>query len=176
MSRTSPSSERRLRAAHAALDPDQRLAVAAALALAVSLFLPWWRDPLGLTTIAVRRLSFVEVALMLVAGAVLALMLGRAEGRPFHLPLSDGTLLAAGGTWATLLVLVRMLDPPSRTLTHASMTVTRDYGIRWGALVALASAVTLAVAGTRTRRRRHRGESEAVAADADATPTLPLER
>jgi hypothetical protein len=170
-SKTSPSTERGLGAIARDLDPEQRLAALCALALAGSLFLPWWHDPfVHITSVAVRRLSFVEVALFLVAASVLVLLLRRGEGKVFHLPLSDGTLIAAAGAWATVLVVFRMLDPPTRTVGET----TRDYGIRWGALVALCSALLLMVAGVRTRRRRHRGEPEAVAADADATPTVPL--
>jgi hypothetical protein len=154
-----------------ALDAEQRLAAISAAALVVSLFLPWWRDPVfGITYVGVRRISFLEVAIILVALAVLVLVIRRAEGRFFHLPLSDGTLIAAAGAWATLLVLFRMVDGPTRTIGD----VTRDYELRWGALVALCAAVTLAIAGAQERRSHHRGEPEAVAADADATPTLPL--
>jgi hypothetical protein len=147
------------------LDPDQRLAGLAAIALGASIFLPWWRDPgLHVTLVGVRRLTFIEVALFLVAAAVLFLLLRRAEGKAFHLPLSDGTLIAAAGIWTCILVAFRMLDPPTRKVG----TVTTDYGMRWGILFALASAALLAVAGMRTRRRHHRGQPEAVAADADA--------
>jgi hypothetical protein len=143
------------------------------MVLAGSLFLPWWRDPVfGVSYVGVRRLSFLELAIVLVALAVLVLLLRRAEGRFFHLPLSDGTLVAAAGAWATMLVVFRMIDGPTRTVGE----ITRDYELRWGALIALAAAVTLAVAGVQERRSRHAGEPEAVAADADATPTLPLPR
>jgi hypothetical protein len=155
------------------LDAEQRLAALAAAALAGSVFLPWWRDPVfGVSYVGVRRLSFLEVALVLVALGVLVLLLRRAEGRFFHLPLSDGTLIASAGAWASLLVVFRMIDGPTRTVGD----VTRDYEPRWGALIALAAAVTLAIAGIRERLKRHPGEPEAVAADADATPTLPLTR
>jgi hypothetical protein len=155
------------------LDPEQRLAAACALALALSVFLPWWSDPfLRATYVGVRRLTFVEVAIVLVAVSVLLLLVRRAEGKVFHLPLSDGTLIAASGAWASFLVLFRMLDPPTRTVRGA----TTDYGMRWGLLVALLAAIALAVAGVRERRKHHRGEPEAVAADADATPTVPLPR
>jgi len=145
----------------------------AALALGGSLFLPWWRDPVfGISYVGVRRLTFLELAIFLIAASVLVLLLGRAERRAFHLPLSDATLIAAAGAWATFLVVFRMLDPPTRSIGQT----TRDYGLRWGALVGLASAVTLAVAGVRERRKRHPGEPESVAADADATATLTLPR
>lgn len=166
-----PGSPGRLRAAQQALDSQQRLAGAAAVALAASIFLPWWRDPyLNISLIGFRRLSFLELAILLVAGAVLVLLLGRAERKAFHLPLSDGTLIAVAGIWSAFLVVFRILDPPTRTIGGT----TRDYGLRWGALLALASAVVLALAGIRERRKRHPGEPESVAADADATPTLPL--
>jgi hypothetical protein len=178
--RTSQSSEHdppsatlgtRVRASIRVLDPEQRLAALAAFGLGASLFLPWWRDPLlGITYVGVRRLTFIELALLVLSGATLFLLFERGQGRAFHLPLSDGTLIAASGGWAFFLVLFRMLDPPSRTIGDK----TTDYGIRWGILIALASAAILAVAGARDRRKRHRGEPEAVAADADATPTLPL--
>jgi hypothetical protein len=147
------------------LDPDQRLAGLAAVALGVSIFLPWWRDPgLHVSLVGVRRLTFVEVAIFMVAAAVLFLLLRRAEGKAFHLPLSDGTVIAAAGIWSCLLVVFRMLDPPTRTVGG----MTTDYGMRWGILFALAAAALLAVAGARTRRRHHRGQPEAVAADEDA--------
>jgi hypothetical protein len=161
----------RIRQAFRGLDTEQRLAALAALVVAGSVFLPWWRDPVfGVTYAGVRRLTFLEVALVLVAVGVLALLFSRAEGGTFHLPLSDGTLLAASGVWGAFLVLFRMLDPPTRTIAGAS----HDYGLRWGILLALAAAVTLAVAGVQTRRRHHRGQPEAVAADADAAPTALL--
>jgi hypothetical protein len=157
-----------------ALAPEHRLAAVSAIALGASIFvLPWWRDPFfHISYVGFRRITFIEVAILVVAASVVVLVWGRAEGRAFHLPLSDGTLIAAAGGWAAFLVLLRMLDPPTRTIGgHRS-----DYGLRWGVLFALAAAATLAIAGVRTRRRYHRGEPESVAADADATPTLTLDR
>jgi hypothetical protein len=159
----------RLSALWRSLDPDQRLAGFAAVALGASIFLPWWHDPgFDVTVVGVRRLTSIEVAIFMVAAAVLFLLLRRAEGRAFHLPLSDGTLIAVAGTWSCLLVVVRLLDPPTRRVG----TITTDYGIRWGVAFALAAGALLAVAGTRTRRRHHRGQPEAVAADEDATQVL----
>jgi len=167
-SRTSPLSERqplRPRVAHAvgAMYPDQRLAGLGALGLVASMFLPWWRDPFPpeFSYWAVNRFTFIELALILVAGSVLVGLIGRAEGRGFHLPLSDGTLAAGAGLWSCVLVVVRIADPPTRGGV--------DYGLRWGWVVALASGILLAYAGVRGRRRHHRGQDEAAAADQDAT-------
>jgi len=157
----------RLRALAESLDPNQRLAAVAALALGASVFLPWWRDPIfGITYIGFRRLTFLELAVLLVAAVVLVLLVRRAEGRVFHLPLSDATLISAAGFWSLLLLATRILDPPARTVAGD----TRDYGMRWGIGFAFAAAALLALAGVRERRRRHRGQPEAIAADEDATP------
>jgi hypothetical protein len=93
----------------------------------------------------------------------------------FHLPLSDATLVATAGFWSLVLLVFRVLDPPSRTGTRVAdrVEVTRDYTTRWGILVAFAAAALLAFAGVRERRRRHHGQPEAVAADEDATPAYP---
>jgi len=148
-----------------ALHPDQRLAGFAALGVIASMFLPWWRDPLsGLSYWAVNRFTFIELALVLVAGSVLLMLYGRAEGRGFHLPLADGTLAAGAGIWCCVLVLARIADPPTRVLPDRTL----DYDLRWGFLVALASGVLLVVAGVRGRRRYHHGQGEALAADVDA--------
>jgi hypothetical protein len=112
------------------------------------------------------------LALMLVAGSVLLLLLRRAQGRVFHLPLSDGTLATGAGLWICLLVVVRALDPPARTVS----THTLDYDRRWGILLCFAAGALLSYAGIRGRQRYHRGEPESVAADADAEPTVPLPR
>jgi hypothetical protein len=155
------------------LDPEQRLAGLGALGIIVSLFTPWWRDPVfGLSHWAVNRITWIELALLLVAGSVLLLLLRRAQGRVFHLPLSDGTLATGAGLWCCLLVVVRALDPPSRSVGSETL----DYDRRWGILLCFAASSLLAFAGLRARRRYHRGEPESVAADADAQPTVPLPR
>src|SRR5688500_9397357 len=56
--------------------------------------------------------SFVEVAEILVALGVLVLLFARAEGRRFHLPFGDGTVIAAAGIWAGVLIVIRLFDRP----------------------------------------------------------------
>jgi hypothetical protein len=80
-----------------ALDFEQRLAAVAALLLAISTFGPF---------------SFVELAEIVIAVGVLALLRARALGKPFHLPFGDGTVIAAAGVWAALLIVVRLFDRP----------------------------------------------------------------
>jgi hypothetical protein len=104
------------------LNFEQRVAAVGALLLIVSTFGPF---------------SFVEAATLLTAVAVLVLLRKRAEGAEFHIPFGDGSVIAAGGAWSALLILVRLADrPPGQTF------------------LALACAALLFVAGVAERRKR----------------------
>jgi hypothetical protein len=104
------------------LNLEQRVAATAALLLIVSTFGPF---------------SFVEAGELLLALAVLALLLARAEGKRFHLPFGDGTVIAAAGVWAGALIVARLLDRPLGQN-----------------LLALACAAILFLAGARERAKR----------------------
>jgi hypothetical protein len=101
---------------------EQKVAAVGALLLIVSTFGPF---------------SFVEAAEVLVGLAVLALIAARGEGRKFHLPFGDGTVLMAAGLWAALLIVIRLFDRPLGQN-----------------LLALACAAILAVAGAAERAKR----------------------
>lgn len=105
-----------------ALNTEQKAAAVGALLLAVSTFGPF---------------SFVEVAEILVALAVLALLRARALGKRFHLPFGDGTVIAAAGIWAAALIVVRLFDRPLGQN-----------------LLALGCAAILVAAGARERAKR----------------------
>jgi hypothetical protein len=79
------------------LGAEQKAAAVGALLLAVSTFGPF---------------SFVEVAEILIAAGVLALLRARALGKRFHLPFGDGAVIAAAGAWAAVLIVVRLFDRP----------------------------------------------------------------
>jgi hypothetical protein len=79
------------------LNFEQRVAAVGAVLLAISTFGPF---------------SFVEVAEITIAIGVLALLRARALGKRFHLPFGDGTVIAAAGVWAALLIVVRLFDRP----------------------------------------------------------------
>jgi hypothetical protein len=138
---------------------DQRLAVYGALGLFVSLFLPWYEETRSFainvkgkaqgatvhqTHTAISVFTFVEAAELLTAGAVLFLLFARAEGRAFHLPGGDGTIVTAAGGWALLLVIWRFFDKPD---FGANSTA----GLHWGILGPLAAASVLLLAGQRIR-------------------------
>jgi hypothetical protein len=76
---------------------EQRTAALAAVLLVISTF---------------GSFSFVEGALVGVAGTVLLLLRARADERRFALPVADRTLLMAAGTWSAVLIAVRLFDRP----------------------------------------------------------------
>ena len=104
------------------LNAEQKAAAVGSVLLVISTFGP---------------LSFVEAAEILLALGVLALLRARAEGRRFHLPFGDGTVIAAAGVWAAVLIGVRMFDRPLGQN-----------------LLALACAAILFLAGVRERAKR----------------------
>ena len=134
---------------------EQRVAAVGAVLLAISTFGPF---------------SFVELAEILVALGVLALLRARALGKRFHLPFGDGTVIAAAGAWAAALIVVRLFDRPLGQN-----------------LLALVCAAILVLAGVRERAKRPPDDlpaerpprpprprpAPAPAADTGATEPLP---
>jgi hypothetical protein len=142
----------RLTRAWRAMDPEQRLASAASLALLVTMFFPWY----GLQSVnrktgaisshminAFGDVSFVEAAVFLVAAGVVVMVIARAEGRAFHLPGGDGTIVMVAGGWAALLIFYRVFSRPAG---HGY-----PVGIEWGFFLAFVSAGVLTYAGWRMR-------------------------
>ncbi|MGA2319587.1 MAG: hypothetical protein ABSG95_02435 [Solirubrobacteraceae bacterium] len=134
------------------MEPEQRLAVLASLALLLTMFFPWY----GLQSLnrktgtinsksinAFGDVSFVEAAVFLVAAGVVAMVLARAEGLEFHLPGGDGTIAMIAGAWAGLLIFYRVFDRPAG---HGY-----PVGIEWGFFLAFVAAGSLAYAGWRMR-------------------------
>ena len=120
---------------------EQRVAAVAAVLLVVGTIGPF---------------SFVEAAVILVAGAVLVLLEKRAEEAEFHLPFGDGTVIAGAGAWCAVLILVRLFDRPLGQ-----------------GLLALASAALLVAAGVRERAKRPADDLPAVERPADDLPAAP---
>jgi hypothetical protein len=134
------------------MTPEQRLATVAALAMLVTMFLPWY----GLQGLDRRTgvihphsisafgdVSFVEAAIFLVAVAVVAMLFARADGRAFQLPGGDGTIVMAAGCWAALLIFYRVFSRPAGD--------GYPVGIEWGFFLAFVAAGGLAYAGWRMR-------------------------
>jgi hypothetical protein len=147
---------RRVARAWRALGPEQRVAAIAALALFATMLLPWYQlqrvvkgDIETHDVSAFSVFSFVEAAVLLVVVGVLLLLFQRAEGRGFHLPGGDGTVIFAAGVWTAFLLFFRVIDrPPGGGY---------PVGIAWGFFVAFIAAGFLAYAGARLRAA-HRPE------------------
>lgn len=151
------------RAVWSGLSPEHRHAGMAAVGLVLALFLPWYEKTAFVLTdegelvagsqslSAFAVVSFVEGAVMLVAAAVLGLVYTRARALPFHLPGGDGTVIAAGGAWAAVLLAWRLFDKPD--VEGRAVTV----GVQWGWFVAFLFAAGLVGAGLRLRAA-HRPE------------------
>jgi hypothetical protein len=149
------------------LPREQKLAGAAALALFVSMFLPWYtRSSFSHGSFvhddvdAFQVFSWVEAAVLLVAGSVLFLLYARSQRRGFHLPGGDGTAIALAGGWTVVLIVWRMFDKPN---------LVGDEGIQWGIFVALLAAGCLTWAGVRMRAA-HRPEPPLPPAVTDEAP------
>ncbi len=138
------------------LSATQQRAGMAAGALALCMLLPWYRssfpDKGGVVhdnLTAFGSFSWVEAAVLLVAGSVLYLLWARAHERGFHLPGGDGMAVTVAGGWILFLLIFRLFDRPG----VAQGTV----GVQWGIFVTMVVAATLAAAGQRLRAE-HRPE------------------
>src|SRR5829696_4222060 len=135
---------------------ELRLAVVAAFALFLSMFLPWY-DKTGFvlrrngrpesdSLSAFGAFSFVEAAVLLVAIGVIVLALARGERKAFHLPGGDGAVIMGAGGWVGLLLVYRLFDKPD---ANGNGLVGVTVGIQWGIFFALAAAAFLVYTGYR---------------------------
>ena len=91
--------------------------------------------------------------MLLVAAGVLYLLFARGEGKAFHLPGGDGTVIMAAGIWVCLLVFYRQLDKPDAgEIAGISTTV----GVQWGIFITFLAGLALAAAGQRVRAAHHK--------------------
>jgi hypothetical protein len=136
------------------LPPESRMTGGAAAALAFSLLLPWYQVSFfqGSRAVtdsrsALQVFTWIEAAILLVALAVLFLVYARAQRQAFHLPGGDGFVVSAAGVWALALIVWRLFDKPSVSVSNSAATV----GIQWGIFFSLIAAVALVAAGARVR-------------------------
>ena len=134
---------------------ELQLAALAAIALAVSLLLPWYqksyfqdRQVVQANVSALGVFTFVEAAVLLVAAAVLFLVWARSQRKGFHLPGGDGIAITIAGCWAMLLLVWRLFDKPD--IQGAGATDGNPVGI----FAAMVAAGALIAAGARVRALR----------------------
>jgi hypothetical protein len=142
-----------------ALTADQKLAAIAAIALLVSMLLPWYQEtgnaivngkltPIDDSKNAFQVYSFVEAAVFVVSAGVLVLLYARGQHRAFHLPGGDGAVIMAAGLWVMFLVFYRQLDKPNG---RREGPISTSIGVEWGIFVAFVLGALLAYAGYRIR-------------------------
>jgi hypothetical protein len=163
--RERPSGDRARRAAGGIgaawreLTADQRLAAVAAIALLVSMLLPWYQEtgvavvrnqPVSLddSKNAFQVYSFVEAAVFVVSAGVLALLYARGHRKAFHLPGGDGTVIMGAGLWVMFLIFYRQLDKPEG---RREGPISTSVGVEWGIFIAFLLGAVLAYAGYRIR-------------------------
>jgi hypothetical protein len=163
----------RLTRAWRAMESDQRLASVASLALLVTMFFPWYSlqsvSKSGISSHSINAfgdLSFVEAAVFLVAVSVVVMMIARVEGRSFHLPGGDGTIVMVAGGWAAALIFYRVFSRPAG---HGY-----PVGIEWGFFLAFVAAGALTYAGWRMRSAE-RPEPPALTRRSPRQPPPPRE-
>jgi hypothetical protein len=153
----------RLRSAWETLYSEQKLAIAAAIGLLLSMLLPWYQQsgfvtrpgqaPTELSDSfnAFQSWGFVEASILLVALGVIALCAARADRRAFHLPGGDGIVLMAAGVWVMFLIFYRQLDRPSGNdsgvLRPIGSPSWGEVGVDWGIFVAFLLGAVLVYAG-----------------------------
>src|SRR6266545_8267959 len=143
-----------------ALSPEQRLAAIAALALLLSMLLPWYQETgfaknakgdlvrIDDTKNAFGVYSFIEAAIFVVVVGVIVLLWARAERKAFHLPGGDGTVVMGAGLWVMFLIFYRQLDKPNGRKEGLIQT---SVGVQWGIFIAFLLGALLAYAGYRLR-------------------------
>jgi hypothetical protein len=162
-----------------ALPPEGRQAAAAAAALVVCLFLPWYQATKpeviqGVAGVveyslnAFEVFTFVEAAVMLVAGSVLWLLWSRSQHKAFHLPGGDGWILTVAGGWVVVLLVYRLFDKPD--VDGAAV------GVQWGVFVTLAVAAALAASGQRMRAAHRPEPPNPIATEDEAWEAPPRRR
>jgi len=154
------------------------MAAIAAAVLVLSMALPWYQrtvDPGSSSGLVSKSLNafgvftFVEAAVLLVAGGVLFLIWARTEEKGFHLPGGDGLVVSLAGGWAVLLLIWRVFDRPGDDAPGVVV------GVQWGFIVALAAAAALVAAGARLRAA-HRPEPPNPAEDLEWESAAPRPR
>ncbi|MFN2612770.1 MAG: hypothetical protein ABR536_05320 [Solirubrobacterales bacterium] len=142
---------RRLGRAVRGMGPSERLASIGALAVFLSMLLPWYRSPIeaDLVQTGAGAFNFALAALLLTMAAVLFLAVEVGAGYRPPRPLSIGTLLIGAGVWGGLIAVFEMLDRPQFHFGG----VNDDYDIAYGTFVAVAGTVVITVAGIRRRAR-----------------------
>jgi hypothetical protein len=135
------------------LPPPARLSAVGALAVPGSMLFPWYGIQFGpgLSQTGFDSFGLGQLALLLTVAAAILLLARRARGWEPPRPLRAGTLLAAAGGWAAILVGYLMIDRPDEISGYTHIH------LRYGIFTALGAAIALGVGGLRLRRLEAEG-------------------
>jgi hypothetical protein len=124
------------------ISTGERVAGVAALALLITLWLPWYSASAfgdSESVNAWESFDLIDVILFLVAILTIALVAMRAAGSTPELPAPPGALIAGGGAIATILVLYRILDIPGEA-DIAGIDIGREVGVFFALIASAAVA------------------------------------
>jgi hypothetical protein len=159
---TGPNALVRIARSWRALSREQRVSALAALALFITMFLPWYsvtaaRGAVGASLSAWSAFGLVQALVMVISLGTLVVLFVRGERRALGGESRDSALLVlTGGALAAILILYAMFDRPGGSLAIAS-------GISWGIVIALLTAIWLGWTGL-AAMRSHRGAPASPAA------------
>ena len=124
----------------------EMVAGASGLALFIVMFFPWYGiktefeglgDIEGVNGNAWESFSFIDIILFLVIVLAVGMAVARAAGAmPSGLPAPAGTIVAAAGALAVLLILFRLVSTPDPDITGDAVDLSRKIGIFLGLIAA----------------------------------------
>jgi hypothetical protein len=131
------------------LGSNERVAVIGCAVMVGSLLLPWYESPISndLVLTGIGAFGWPEAALVLTAAATTFLALQGGGGYVPPRPLREWALFVAAGSWAAIIILYRIADPPRFTLAGHD----EAYNLHYAIVVALAGAALIIIAGLRMR-------------------------
>jgi hypothetical protein len=158
---TGPNPLVRVVRAWRALGREHRPSAVAALALWITMFLPWYSVTIRVKNIAGTSLSawsafgLVQAFILVISLGTLAFLFSRGERRALGGQAGETSIVVLGaGTLASVLIIYGMFDRPGGRLAIAS-------GIQWGIVIALLAAIWLAYTGLSAYQgRRGTGASD----------------
>ena len=130
--------------------PGERIAAIGAIVVVGSPLLPWYGVSVGggLAKTGFDAFGLAQLAMLITAGAALALIARRMRGYSPPRPLGTGGLLVASGIWIGVLLCYLIADRPDE------IAGSLDVNLRLGPFVALGGAAALIVGGMRVRDAR----------------------
>ena len=121
------------------LSLGEKIAGGSGLALFIFMFFPWYGIDIGIGSddfSAWTAFDFIDLLLFLIAAVAIGFAAGRAAGAiPPTLPAPPGTIVAAAGALAALLILYRIVELPGPDVE--GVEISRKLGVFLGLIASL---------------------------------------